>query len=83
LHDEEKKNPKIKQLLTLSPARYDQIVVVGTEVVDLKRASIKFSYLIWDEGQEKILVEGESVHACINRQGKVVRIPSEVSSKIN
>ena len=67
----------------LYPARYDQLVVVETELVYLKRASIKFSYLIWDEKKETVHVEGESVHACINKQGKVVRIPTEISEKIN
>jgi acyl-CoA thioester hydrolase len=66
----------------LYPARYDQIVVIETEVVYLKRASIKFNYIIWDDNHEKILVEGESLHACINRQGKIVRIPSDIRDKI-
>lgn len=67
----------------LYPARYDQIVVIETEIVFLKRASLKFSYLIWDEKQEKVHVEGTSVHACINSQGKVVRIPADISEHIN
>ncbi len=67
----------------LYPARYDQIVLIETEIVYLKRASIKFNYVVWDERQEKVLVEGESVHACISKQGKIVRIPPDISEKIN
>ena len=67
----------------LYPARYDQIVVIETEIVYLRRASVKFNYVIRDEKQERVLVEGESVHACINAQGKVVRIPADISEKIN
>ena len=67
----------------LYPARYDQIVLIETEIVYLKRASIKFNYVVWDEKQEKVLVEGVSVHACISKQGKIVRIPPDISEKIN
>lgn len=67
----------------LYPARYDQIVFIETQIIFVKRASIKFSFIIWDEKQEKALVEGESVHACINKQGKIVRIPREITEKID
>ena len=67
----------------LSPARYDQIVLIETQIIFVTRASIKFRFLIWDEKQEKTLVEGESVHACINKQGKIVRIPREIIEKID
>ena len=67
----------------LYPARYDQIVLIETQIIFVKRASIKFRFIIWDEKQEKTLVEGESVHACINKQGKIVRIPREITEKID
>jgi acyl-CoA thioester hydrolase len=67
----------------LYPARYDQIVVIETEIVYLRRATVKFNYVIRDEKQERVLVEGESVHACVNMQGKVVRIPPDIIDKID
>jgi acyl-CoA thioester hydrolase len=67
----------------LSPARYDQIIVVETTLEYLKRASMKFNYAIWDEDKEKMLVEGYTVHACTNNKGKIVRIPSVIIDKIN
>ena len=67
----------------LYPARYDQIVLIETQIIFVTRASIKFRFLIWDEKQEKTLVEGESVHACINKQGKIVRIPREITEQID
>lgn len=66
----------------VSPARYDQIIVVETTLEYVKRASMKFNYIIWDEGMEKTLVEGYSVHACTNNQGKIVRIPPIIIDKI-
>ena len=67
----------------LLPARYDHIILVETGIVHLRRASIKFNYLIWDEKKESVLVEGYTVHACTNKEGKIVRIPAFVMEKIN
>ena len=67
----------------LLPARYDQIVLVETEIVHVRRASIKFNYLIWNERKGDVLVEGSTVHACTNKQGKIVRIPAVIMEKVN
>ena len=66
----------------LYPARYDQVILVETELEYLKRASMKFSYTIWDEDREKGLVEGFTIHACINKSGKIVRIPPLIGKRI-
>jgi acyl-CoA thioester hydrolase len=62
----------------LLPARYDQVLFIETEIEYIKRASVKFNCSIWDEQQEKKLVEGYTVHACTNSEGKIVRIPEDV-----
>ncbi len=62
----------------LLPARYDQILLVETEIDYVRRASLKFLSTIWDEAKEKILVEGHTVHAFTNGQGKVIRFPQEI-----
>jgi acyl-CoA thioester hydrolase len=59
----------------LSPAGIDQLLTIETDIVYLKRASIKFHYEIWDEGRELKRVEGYSVHACTDREGRIVRLP--------
>lgn len=64
------------------PAHYDEVLLLETEMVDLRGASIKFSYVLWNENRDKIIVEGESVQACLNKLGKVVRFPLEIIEKI-
>ncbi len=64
------------------PARYDDIVLLETRIAFVKRASMKFAYRIWDEKNEKLLVEGSTVHACTDRTGKIVRIPLLIMDKI-
>lgn len=60
------------------PARYDDVLSIETEIEYIKRASIKFNCVIRDERQEKKLVEGYTIHACTNSEGKIVRIPDDV-----
>jgi acyl-CoA thioester hydrolase len=67
----------------LLPAKYDQIIVVETEMEYIKRASMKFNYTIWDEDKDRTLVEGYTVHACTNNLGKIVRFPPFIVEKIH
>lgn len=66
----------------LLPAHYDDLLFVDTEIVYLKRASMKFRYLIRDEKREKLLAEGYTVHACTDRTGKIIRIPAHIADLI-
>lgn len=62
--------------------RYDDVVQIDTDIDYLKRASIKFSYQIWNETRENPLTEGYTIHACTDRNGKIIRIPSMITDKI-
>ena len=64
------------------PAHYDEIVLVETRIAYLKHASIKFTYLIWDESRENLLTEGYTIHACTDRDGRIIRTPSVITDKI-
>ena len=66
----------------LLSARYDQVLLLETEVEYVKRASVKFRYTIWDEAHEQELTEGYTVHACTNSQGKIIRLPWDMISII-
>ena len=66
----------------LASAKYDDIVFIETKINYFKRASIKFEYIIWNEKKDKILVEGYSVHAFTNNEGKIRRAPKEMSEII-
>ena len=62
----------------LLPARYDDIVIVETKIEYIKRASMKFNSFLWDEKKKNLLVEGHTVHACVNTEGKIRRIPPQI-----
>ncbi|MCK4534426.1 MAG: acyl-CoA thioesterase [Syntrophobacterales bacterium] len=67
----------------LSPARYDDVLVIETEITSLKQASVRFDYVIRDEKKERILAEGFTLHPFLNDEGKVVRVPHYIVNKIN
>lgn len=64
------------------PARYDDIVLMETEIAYLKRTSMKFTYRLWDENRRNLLAEGYTVHACTDRNGKIRRLPAETAASI-
>ena len=67
----------------LLPAKYDQLVTVETKFDYINRASIRFNSNIWDEEGKKLLVEGYTIHACTNMEGKIRRIPQVLLDLIN
>ncbi len=64
------------------PARYDDLILLETDIGFVKRASMKFIYRIWDENHKNILTEGYTVHACTDRLGKIIRIPLLITDKL-
>lgn len=58
----------------LSPARYDDLLAVHSEIREVGRASIAFAYRIVRE-DGTLLAEGSTVHAFTDDGGRVVRIP--------
>jgi acyl-CoA thioester hydrolase len=57
----------------LKPAVYDDLILIETTIGFVRRASSRFNYTIF-RGSE-ILVQGYTVHACLDRDDKIVRFP--------
>jgi acyl-CoA thioester hydrolase len=62
----------------LKSARFDDEIAVETYVQEIARASIVFGYKILRKNDGALLVEGWTRHACLDRLGKVVRIPRQL-----
>ncbi len=58
-----------------SPARYDDLVQVRVEISEWRRASVRFSYAMYDEPRQRLLAEAMTLHACVNPQAKPVPVP--------
>ena len=61
---------------------YDSEVTVRTKIAKVRNASIRFNYEVVDE-EDKLLVSGHTVHACLNSDLKPVRIPPDLKEVIN
>lgn len=55
------------------PARYDDQLTIETVIGFVKRASSRFDYTICRE--EDIIVQGYTIHACLDRNDRIVRFP--------
>jgi acyl-CoA thioester hydrolase len=62
------------------PARYDDVIAVETSMAELRRASARFGYRI--VRGEELLATGHTVHACIDLEGRVRRMPQELIDRL-
>lgn len=63
-------------------ATYDDLLTIRTALVELKSVSCKFNYSIFRQPEQKLLVKGFTVHAVVNRAGKLVKFPKDVHEKL-
>ena len=66
-------------------ARYDDLLTVATSLVEIKKVSCRFNYRISksdDTDKEQLLVKGFTIHACINKQGKLTPFPEDIVAKM-
>ncbi|MBM4076409.1 MAG: acyl-CoA thioesterase [Planctomycetes bacterium] len=60
-----------------SPARYDDLLTLITRVDRVSAAKIEHSYRLLREDQ--LLASGSSTLACVDRAGKVCRLPESIT----
>ncbi len=58
----------------LRPASYDDHIIVETQVERFSAARVVFKYRIYLKENQTSLVEGQTVHAFVNKQGKPINI---------
>ena len=58
-------------------ARYDEILLINTGVGFVRKASLRFDYRILNP-EKDLLVRGYTVHACLDLEGKLVRLPESL-----
>lgn len=58
-----------------SPAHYDDLLFIRIALSEIARASVRFVYAVTREDRQRVLAEGMTQHALINREGRPVRMP--------
>lgn len=63
-----------------SAAEFDDVLVLETEVVEVRKVRMRHRYTIRRDGE--LLVTAESVIACVNKDGQPCRIPQDLLSRL-
>ena len=66
----------------LVSAKYDDVLIIETSVDFLKRASIQFAYRILRKADAVQIVSGTTLHAFVDREGRIVRVPISLEEKL-
>lgn len=66
----------------LVSAKYDDVLIIETSVDFLKRASIQFAYRILRKADAVQMVTGTTLHAFVDREGRIIRVPSSLEGKL-
>ena len=64
----------------LRSARFDDEIAVETTLQTLGRATLVFGYTIMRKINDELLVDGWTRHACLDREGKVIKIGRELEA---
>jgi acyl-CoA thioester hydrolase len=63
----------------IKSAFYDDMVLINTGIGFIRKASVRFDYRILNQ-QNDLLVQGYTIHACLDKKKKMVRIPEAIHS---
>ncbi len=62
----------------LSSARYDDELTLEVRIEQVRFGSLRMGYSLMREQDDTLIATGETVHACVGRSGKVVRLPDDL-----
>lgn len=66
----------------LAPARYDDVLQVGTRLVSVGGARVRFDYRLGRAADGKTLATGFTAHAAVGRDGRPLRLPGELRERL-
>jgi acyl-CoA thioester hydrolase len=64
------------------PARFDDLLQIVTTVEEVGGASVCFGYRITRESDAALIAEGSTLHACVDDNGRVKRLPAEIRARL-
>lgn len=68
-----------------APAAYDDLLTIETSLAELKQISCRFNYRIFRDSatsSRTLLAKGFTVHASVNREGKLTKLPLHILEKL-
>jgi acyl-CoA thioester hydrolase len=65
-----------------APARYDDLLVVHTEVTESGPVRVGFAYRVERESDRLLVATGTTRHAAVDRGGRPRRLPAQVRERL-
>ncbi len=65
-----------------APARYDDELVLETTLSEVRFSTVRMTYRLTLVSDESLIATGETRHACLGVDGRVVRLPQEFLTKL-
>jgi len=59
------------------PARYDELLIVRTRILEAKNRVLKFGYELFRQEDQKLLASGHTTHIACSRAGQVKHFPDK------
>jgi len=63
-------------------ARYDDLLVIETSLAEVRAVSCRFHCRIIRESDTKLLAKGYTVHAVVDRSGKLAKLPEDLVQRL-
>jgi acyl-CoA thioester hydrolase len=64
-------------------ARYDDLITIETSLTSVARATLTFGYRILRESADVLLAVGSTKHACVDAEGRVIRISHDLQKLLS
>jgi len=65
-----------------APGRYDDLLAIETSLTTVSKVSCRFNYRIRRQDDGKLLVSGHTVHAPVNREGRLIRFSPDLLEQL-
>ena len=66
-----------------APARYEDLLLIRTSILDIKSVSCRFNHYIHRADDHSLLVKGFTVHASVSRSsGRLTKLPQNFLDKV-
>ncbi len=66
-----------------APARYDDLLVISTSIYEYSKISVRFHYEINLAQNGHTLIKGYTVHAAVDKKGKLLPLPEKLKQAIH
>jgi acyl-CoA thioester hydrolase len=65
-----------------TPAQYDDELELETSIAEVRHASVRITYRLFRRSDEALIATGETIHACMTKEGRITRFPDNVRQMI-